>query len=173
MRLQNKKDTSPNFGGGLSKLYQVTSQSQLSRPITLRHYTSWSSDSAGNNNLCDVTAAADQLAWKHFCVDTYLSWVPCWLGEQAGDARTGDTINDDPILKCSPDMILCRYHVLITWFWIRLYRQLWKYTSRAFLYGKGTTHKPNTLHRQYCLSLTAIRNHRISSRHRRHQSHKI
>ena len=69
------------FGGGFSKLYQVTSQTQLSRPITLGHYTSWSTDSAGNNKVCDVTAAADKVLWKHFCVDTYFSWIPCWLGE--------------------------------------------------------------------------------------------
>ena len=49
------------FGGGFSKLYQATSQTQLSRPIALGRYTSWSTDSAGNNNFCDVTAAADQL----------------------------------------------------------------------------------------------------------------
>ena len=36
VRLQKKGDTSPEFfGGGFSKLYQVTSQTQLSRPITL------------------------------------------------------------------------------------------------------------------------------------------
>ena len=81
-RLQKKGDTSPIFwGGGFSKLYQVTSQTQLSRPITLGHYTSWSADSAGNNKVCDVTAAADKLLWKHFCVDTFFSWVPRWLGE--------------------------------------------------------------------------------------------
>ena len=50
MRLQKKGDTSPQLGGGFSKLYQVTSQTQLSRPITLGHYTSWSTDSAVNNN---------------------------------------------------------------------------------------------------------------------------
>ena len=61
-RLQKKRDTSPNFlGGGFSKLYQVTSQTQLSRPITLRHYTSWSADSAGHNKVWDVTAAADKV----------------------------------------------------------------------------------------------------------------
>ena len=81
-RLQKKGDTSPKFlGGGFSKLYQVTSQTQLSRPITLGHYTSWSTDSAGNNKLCGVTAAADQLLWNYFCVDTHFSWVPRWLGE--------------------------------------------------------------------------------------------
>ena len=47
--------------GRLSKVYQVTSQTQLSRPIPLRHYTSGNTDSAGNNNLYDVTAAADDL----------------------------------------------------------------------------------------------------------------
>ena len=47
-RLQRKEDTSPKLlGGRFSKLYQVTSQTQLSRPITLGHYTSWSADSAG------------------------------------------------------------------------------------------------------------------------------
>ena len=72
VRLQKKGDTSPKFwGGGFSKLYQVTSQTQLSRSITLGHYTSWSTDSASNNNMCDVTAAADKLLWKHFCVDAY------------------------------------------------------------------------------------------------------
>ena len=72
----------PQFlGGGFSKLYQVTSQTQLSRPITLGHYTSWSADSAGNNKVCDVKAAADQSLWKHFCIDTHFSWVPRRLGE--------------------------------------------------------------------------------------------
>ena len=81
-RLKKKGDTSPKFwGGGFSKLYQVTSQTQLSRPITLGHYTSWSADSAGHNKAWDVTAAADKLLWKHFCVDTYFLWVPRWLGE--------------------------------------------------------------------------------------------
>ena len=81
-RLQKKGDTSPKFlGGGFSKLYQVTSQTQLSRPITLGHYTSWSADSAGNNKVCDVKAAADKLLWKHFCIDTHFSWVPRRLGE--------------------------------------------------------------------------------------------
>ena len=32
-----------------------TSQTQLSRPIILGHYTSWSTDSAGHNGVCDVT----------------------------------------------------------------------------------------------------------------------
>ena len=81
-RLQKKGDTSPNFwGGGFSKLYQVTSQTQLSRPITLGHYTSWSADSAGTNKVCDVKAAAGKLLWKHFCIDTHFSWVPRRLGE--------------------------------------------------------------------------------------------
>ena len=81
-RLQKKGNTSPSFlGGGFSKLYQVTSQTQLSRLITLGHYTSWSADSAGPNKVWDVTTAADKLLWKHFCVDTYFSWVPRWLGE--------------------------------------------------------------------------------------------
>ena len=70
------------LGGGFSKLYQATSQTQLSRPITLGRYTSWSTDSAGNNNFCDGTAAAaDKLSWKHFCVGTCFSWFPRWLGE--------------------------------------------------------------------------------------------
>ena len=82
VRLQKKGDTSPKFlGGGFSKLYQVTSQTQLSRPITLGHYTSWSADSAGPNKVWDVTAAADKLLWEHLCVDTSFSWVPRWLGE--------------------------------------------------------------------------------------------
>ena len=45
------------------------------------HYTSWSADSAGNNKVCDVKAAADKLLWKHFCIDTHFSWVPRRLGE--------------------------------------------------------------------------------------------
>ena len=82
MRLQKKRDTSPNFWeGGFSKLYQGTSQTQLSRPIALGHYTSWSADSAGNNTVWDVTVAADKLLWKHFCVESYFSWVSRWLGE--------------------------------------------------------------------------------------------
>ena len=51
VRLQKNGRYLPQFlGGGVSKLYQVTSQTQLSRPITLGHYTSWSTDSAINNN---------------------------------------------------------------------------------------------------------------------------
>ena len=69
------------WGEGFSKLYQVTSQTQLPRPITLGHYTSWSTDSAGNNKVCDVTAAADKFLWKHLRVDAYFSWVLRWLGE--------------------------------------------------------------------------------------------
>ena len=77
-----RKETPLQFvGGGFSKLYQVTFQTQLSRSITLGHYTSWSADSAGHNKVWDVTAVADKLLWKHFCVDTYFSWVPRWLGE--------------------------------------------------------------------------------------------
>ena len=77
-----RKEILPYFlGGGFSKLGQVTPQTQLSRPITLGHYTSWSTDSAGNNKVCDVTAAADKLLWKHFCVDTYVSWVSRWFAE--------------------------------------------------------------------------------------------
>ena len=71
----------PILGGRLFETMSGSSQTQLSRPITLRHYTSWSTDSAGNNKVCDVTAAADKLLWKHFCVDTYFSWVPRWFGE--------------------------------------------------------------------------------------------
>ena len=78
---KRKEIPPPIFGGGFTTLYQVTSQTQLSRPITLGHYTSWSTDFAGNNKVCDVTAAADKLIWKHFCVDTYFSWVPRWFGE--------------------------------------------------------------------------------------------
>ena len=118
MRLQQKGDLYlPQFwGGGFSKIYQVISQTHLSRFIILRHYTSWSTDSTGNNNLCDVTAAVDDLFWKHFCVDAYFSWVRRWQFKLTGDPRTDDTINDDLIIKCSPDVILCRYHVLITFF---------------------------------------------------------
>ena len=32
------------LGGGFSKLYLITSHTQLSRPITLGHYTSWNAD---------------------------------------------------------------------------------------------------------------------------------
>ena len=78
---KRKEIPPPIWGGGFSKLYQVTSQTQLSRTIALGHYTSWSPDSAGNNKVCDVPAAADKLLWKHFCVDTFFSWVPRWLGE--------------------------------------------------------------------------------------------
>ena len=78
---KRKEIPPPIFGGGFSKLYQVTSQTQLSRPITLGHYTSWSADSAGPNKVWDVTAAAGKLLWKHFCVDTSFSWFPRWLGE--------------------------------------------------------------------------------------------
>ena len=70
-----------DFFEGFSKLYQITYQTQLSRLIALRHYTSRSTDSAGNNNLCDVTAAAGQLLWKHSRVDTSFLWAPRWLGE--------------------------------------------------------------------------------------------
>ena len=37
-------------------------------------------------------------------------------GSLGGPPGLGDTINDYPIIKCSPDVILCRYHVLITYF---------------------------------------------------------
>ena len=71
-----RKEIPPQFfGGGFSKLYQVTSQTQLSRPITLGHYTSWSADSAGNNKVCDVTAAADKLLWKHFLLRRHIFFV--------------------------------------------------------------------------------------------------
>ena len=63
------------WGEGFSKLYQVTSQTQLPRPITLGHYTSWSTDSAGNNKVCDVTAAADKLLWKHFLLRRHIFFV--------------------------------------------------------------------------------------------------
>ena len=78
---KERRDLPQFWGGGFSKLYQVTSQTQLSRLITLGHYTSWSADSAGNNKVCDVKAAADQSLWKHFCIDTHFSWVPRRLGE--------------------------------------------------------------------------------------------
>ena len=80
-RLQKKGDTSPNSWGEGFRNYIRTSQTQLSRPITLGHYTSWSADSAGHNKVWDVKAAADQLLWKHFCIDTHFSWVPRRLGE--------------------------------------------------------------------------------------------
>ena len=65
----------PKFvGGGFSKLYQVTSITQLFRPITLRQ-SSWSTEFADNNEVCDVTAAADKLLCKHLCVDAFFSWV--------------------------------------------------------------------------------------------------
>ena len=85
-RLQKKGDTFPNFlGGGFSKLYQFTSQTQLSRPITLGHYTSWSTDSAGNNKVCDVTTAADKVLWKHFAL-THI-----FRGSPAGSVSRQDT----------------------------------------------------------------------------------
>ena len=99
-----------------SNEYQVTSQTQLSRPIALRHYTSWSTAFAVNNKVCDVTAAADKVLWKHFCIDTYLSWIPRCLSEKTWDPRTGDTINDYPIIMSSLDVLLYRYHVLISFF---------------------------------------------------------
>ena len=97
---KRKEIPPPILEGGFSKLYQVTSQTQLSRLITLGHYTSWSADSAGNNKVYDVKAAADQLLWKHFCIDTHFSWVPRRLGEEAEDPQTGDPMNNDPITKC-------------------------------------------------------------------------
>ena len=118
----------PNFlGGGFSKLYQITPQTQLSRPITLGHYTSWSTDSASNTKVCDVTAAADKVLWEHLCVDTSFSWVPRWFGEQTRHPRAGDPMNDDPIIKCSPDVILCqviktspmRLDLMVFWPWIQ------------------------------------------------------
>ena len=58
---KRKEVLRPFWGGGFPKLYQVTSQTQLSRPIALGHYPLWSADSAGNNKVCDVPAAADKL----------------------------------------------------------------------------------------------------------------
>ena len=78
---KRKEIPPPIWGGCFWKLYEVTSQTQLSRPITLGHFTSWSTDSVGNNKVSDVTAAADKILWKHFCVDTFGSWIPRWLGE--------------------------------------------------------------------------------------------
>ena len=78
---KRKEIPPPICWGGFSKLYQVTSQTQLSRPITLGRYTSWITDSACNNEVCDVTAAADKVSWKPFCEDTFFSWVPRWFGE--------------------------------------------------------------------------------------------
>ena len=101
---KRKEIPPPIYGGGFSKLYLVTSQTHRSRPITLGHYTSWSADSAVNND------------WKHFYVDTSFSWVPRRLRKQTGDPRTDDTIKNDPIIKCFPDLTLWRYHALITLF---------------------------------------------------------
>ena len=76
--VHKRKETPPLiFGGNFSKLYQVTSQTQFSRPTAFGRYTSWSTDSASNNNVCEVTAAADIFLWKH----TLLRRVPRWLGE--------------------------------------------------------------------------------------------
>ena len=107
IRVYKRKETPPQtFRGAFSNLYQVTSQTQLSRPITLGHYTSWSADSAGHNKVWDVKAAADQLLWKHFCVDTHFSWAPPparWVG--------GGPTNRWPNEQWSefPDVILCWY----------------------------------------------------------------
>ena len=61
-RPPTKNKTEQNkVGDSFSKLYQVTPQTQLSRPVTLGHYTSWDTDSAGNKSFGDVTAAADPL----------------------------------------------------------------------------------------------------------------
>ena len=51
-----KEKCLPKFlgGGDFSKLYQVTPQTQISRPITLRHYTSWNTDCERANTLRDV-----------------------------------------------------------------------------------------------------------------------
>ena len=63
---KRKETLPPILGGGFPKLYQVTSQTQLSRPIILGHYTSWSTDSADNNKVNDVTATADKILWNYF-----------------------------------------------------------------------------------------------------------
>ena len=56
----------PQFlGGGCSNTSQVTPHSQLYRLIILGSYTSWNTDGACDNTLCNMTPAG-QLSWKHF-----------------------------------------------------------------------------------------------------------
>ena len=43
----------------------------------------------------------------------FIAGPPLARWVRRGGPRTCDPMNDDPIIKCSPDVILCRYHVLI------------------------------------------------------------
>ena len=85
------------LGGGCSKLSLVTIHSQLSRPTTLRHYTSKNTDCEGGSTLCNVTATG-QSSWILFCIDAYFPWVPRSVGRQSGDPQARVTINGDQII---------------------------------------------------------------------------
>ena len=73
------------LGGDCSELPQVTFYSQLSRPITLRRYTSWNTDCAGDNTLCNETLL-------HRCI---LPVGPRSWCRRVGDPRAHD---DDQIM---------------------------------------------------------------------------
>ena len=97
------------MGVGFSKLYQVTSQTQLSRPITLGHYTSWSTDSAGTNKVCDVTATAEDMMETLLRRHTFLLRPPLarWVGGGPTNRWPNERWSDNGMF---PDVILCRYH---------------------------------------------------------------
>ena len=59
-----RKEIPPPILGG--RLFETISGYFPNPAIPLGHYTSWSTDSAGNNKVCDVTATADASWWKHF-----------------------------------------------------------------------------------------------------------
>ena len=72
---KRKEIPPPIFGGRLFETISgySTNPAIPPYPIALGHYTSWSTDSAGHNKVCDVTAAADKVLWKQLCVDAYFS----------------------------------------------------------------------------------------------------
>ena len=77
------------IGGGLCTLSQVTfvwSHTQLSRPITLGHYTSWNADYVSDHSLEDVNPT-DQLSWKQSGINAYMRRDPRSIGGQSSTWR--------------------------------------------------------------------------------------
>ena len=79
MCVRKRKEIPPQFFKG--RLFETISGYSTNPaippyPIALGHYTSWSTDSAGHNKVCDVTAAADKVLWKYFCVDIFFVGPP-------------------------------------------------------------------------------------------------
>ena len=84
-----------NLLGGCSKRSQVTSQTQLSRPITSGHCT----------------------AWKQFWIDAYFPCVPRSLSRRSGDPQARNAIDDDQIIYWAADITLPRCHAVMTWYY--------------------------------------------------------